>query len=111
MSFQTIATGRLRNYDALQAAAENLPARMAALPAEARPALEGRLEQIRSELCQLETALGVLTPEQRLVLELMDIRRDRGNPALLCQLLNCEQATVYRRRRKALDRFTTALYG
>ena len=55
--------------------------------------------------------LGVLTPEERLVVQMLYIMPKKGNVARLCDLLDCGQSTVYRRRDKALEKFTVALYG
>lgn len=59
----------------------------------------------------IEKALAVLTPEDRLVLQLLDIAPAIGNGAKLCELFGCEIATVYRRRNRALQRFSEALFG
>ena len=55
--------------------------------------------------------LGVLDPEERLVLDRMVICPLQGNLDRLCDELGMERATVYRRRDNALRKFTLALYG
>ena len=58
-----------------------------------------------------ESALGEISPEDKLVLHRLFIANERGNIERLCQELGCEQSTVYRKRDQALYRFTIALYG
>lgn len=117
------AVRRLRNYDAQCRAAENLREELQQLTFDQvtgtlsdshlkdRRHLRQRLRQIQVMKLQVERGLSVLTPQQRLILELMDICREKGNSDKLCQLLECELATVYRRRTKALEKFTQALFG
>lgn len=59
----------------------------------------------------VEEALDGMEPEDRLVLDGFYIHPIRRCADWLCGELNCEQATVYRRRERALQRFTVALYG
>ena len=59
----------------------------------------------------VEGGLSVLDDEERLVLDRFYIHRAKGNVGELCERLNVEQATVYRKRDIALRRFTIALYG
>ena len=56
-------------------------------------------------------ALAVLDDEERLILDKFYIHRAKGNVGDLCERLNVEQSTVYRKRDNALRRFTIALYG
>lgn len=69
------------------------------------------LRQARDWVGIVEAGLAVLDPEERRILDRFYIHRARGNVERLCEELAVEQATVYRRRDKALRRFTLALYG
>lgn len=60
---------------------------------------------------QVERGLAVLTPAQRLVVEMLCVRPDKGNVERLCDLLGCEKSTVYRCRREALKQFGMAVWG
>ena len=105
------AITRLKEYDAMTAAAENLPAGLALCRRENRQQLHSRLNNARQWVALTNRALGALTPQEQLVLRLLYIAPQKGNVNRLCELLECEQATVYRRRDKALQKFTMALYG
>ena len=69
------------------------------------------LEAARASLQALENALQQLTPEERLIAHHLLLHPMRGNAALLCQLLNVEQATVYRRRKQILKKIDAAISG
>lgn len=58
-----------------------------------------------------DKALAALSPEDRMVLQLMVISPAKGNGERLCSVLGCELSTVYRRRDRALRLFYYALYG
>lgn len=76
-----------------------------------RDELKRRLREARLWVAQVDKALAVLDDEERLVLDRFYIHRAKGNVGELCERLNVEQATVYRKRDSALRRFTIALYG
>ena len=76
-----------------------------------RDELKRRLKEARLWVAQVDKALAVLDDEERLVLDRFYIHRAKGNVGELCERLNVEQATVYRKRDSALRRFTIALYG
>lgn len=76
-----------------------------------RDELKRRLKEARLWVGQVDNALAVLDDDERLVLDLFYIRPAKGNAGELCERLNVEQATVYRKRDSALRRFTIALYG
>lgn len=122
--WQEIATNRLRNYDALHTALENIPMELENMEISGAPGshkrlnalvakrtLQQRFTQAKRQVKQIDKALAVLTPEQRLVLQMMDVNRTPGNCERLCQLLNCESSTVYYKRQTALKRFTAALFA
>lgn len=97
----------LREYDALCRAKENLLAELEWRPDS--PGLQERLAKVSGRIRQTDRALAILTPENRLVLQLLDISRVKCNGARVCELLGCEISTVYRRRDKALRQFAQAL--
>lgn len=76
-----------------------------------RDELKRRLKEARLWLSQVDKALAVLDDEERLILDKFYIHRAKGNVGDLCERLNVEQSTVYRKRDNALRRFTIALYG
>ena len=59
----------------------------------------------------VESGLGVLDDDERLVLDRFYIHRSKGNVDRLCQELCLEKTAIYERREKALRHFTIALYG
>ena len=74
--------------------------------------LEGRLrsfEEQRRRVREMERALALLTPAERLVLDRLVIHRERGAAQVLCQLLEVEPATVYRYKKQALGKLEKAL--
>lgn len=58
-----------------------------------------------------DRALNILSPEEKMILERMYIKPQRGIVSLLCQELGVEQSSIYRKRDQALYHFTIALYG
>lgn len=59
----------------------------------------------------VDDALGILTEDDRLILDRFYIHPEKGNLDRLCMELGCEKTTVYRRRDQALRVFTISLYG
>lgn len=59
----------------------------------------------------VDRALGVLSPEERLVLDRFYINRQKGSAERLMDELCVEKSQVYRRKDAALRHFTVALYG
>ena len=59
----------------------------------------------------LQDCLDKLSEEQRLILNHFYIRHTRGYMDELTELLSIEQAEVYRRKDRALRRFTELMYG
>lgn len=76
-----------------------------------RQELTWSLEQVKRWLSVCERGLRALTEEERLILQRLYLYPERGSLQRLCQELEVEQSTVYRRRDEALQRFTVALYG
>lgn len=59
----------------------------------------------------VDSALDVLTEDERLVLDRFYINRQKGNPERLQAEMGVEKSQVYRRKDAALRHFTMALYG
>ena len=76
-----------------------------------RQELQRSLEQARQWLETVNLALGVLTPAEKRILYHFYIAPTTGSMDQLCNDLGVERSSVYRRREKALHRFTLALYG
>lgn len=135
MSWRENATEKLQQYEAMRLASINLTRELNRLDEEAchfsqrppirpvmgqdpllrnfsqRQELKRALRQAEFWVDAVEGALSILDPEERLVLERLYIFPGKGGLEWLCQELNMEQATVYRRRNRALEKFTAALYG
>lgn len=69
------------------------------------------LPGMRVTVENLDNALSLLTPEERMVAGLLLLHPKRGNIQLVCQQLNVEPATAYRRRRQVIDKLIAALTG
>ena len=67
------------------------------------------MEALRKELAALEEALGELNPEERLVAEFLIISPQKGNAQRLCEILGVEQSSVYRRRKRVLEKIAKAI--
>lgn len=141
MNWKEEAIEKLRKYDAMRQAEKNLPQEISRLEQEAASlhaagfdgkvmssAVRGRedallnnmvcreelhlaFSQAQQWLTVADRALGALTPEEKLILHRLYICPERGAVDRLCAELGAEQSTVYRKRDKALHRFTLALYG
>lgn len=75
-----------------------------------RDELERRLQESKLWVGVVDAALGVLDDEERLVLDRFYIHQAKGAARELCERLNVEQSTIYRKRDSALRHFTLALY-
>lgn len=73
--------------------------------------LANALRQAKNWIRVTDRALGMLLPEEKLVLHRLYIFPERGAIDRLCEELNYEKSSVYRKRDQALLRFTRALYG
>lgn len=70
------------------------------------------LNEARLEVERLEAALGELAADERRVLDLMYIDRQRGSVERLREELGLEdERSVYKRADRALRKLTIALYG
>lgn len=141
MNWKVEATDKLRRYDAMKQAMVNIPEEIRRLEAEAyslrgktidqapvkergcrpedvllsnlvhRQELGLALKQAGDWLQIVDRALAALTPEEKLVLHRLYIYPERGSLDRLCTDLQVEQSSIYRKRDKALRKFTYALYG
>lgn len=141
MNWKNEAMEKLRNYDAMACCVVNIPRELERLKIAAasirgartdgdpvrgggnrreemlmdnmvrRQELQWKLEQARRWVTCTDQALGTLTPDEKLVLSRMYIYPEKGSLERLCGELGIEQSSVYRKRDKALYRFTLALYG
>ena len=120
--WKAMAERRLLDYETMKRAKENLPVELARYkePRDGEDRLDmiarklfmkERLRQVKRWLDVTQKGLAVLTPEERLVVQLLYIMPQKGNVDRLCEMLDCAQSTVYRRRDRALQKFTVALYG
>ena len=109
-----------QDYSALRASVpDSMPARGSGSRREdamltnivRREELARQLESARAWVALAEGGLAALDEEDRLVLDRFYVHRHKGACERLCEELDREKAQVYRRREKALRRFTLALYG
>ena len=70
-----------------------------------------QLDALRQAVATMEGALQVLTPEERLVVQLMLICPEKNAAQKLCQMLCVEQSSVYRRRDRAMEKLALCLQG
>jgi len=73
--------------------------------------LKLNLAIVRRQIAAIEHGLAALDEEQRTVLDLFFINRQQGYIGQLCDMLNVEVATVYRKKDEALRKFTVIMYG
>ena len=140
MNWKNEAIDRLKRYDSMKAAAVNMAEELKELSERItsiksamsssvtvktsadfnekllndlaqKEEMAAALRSAKSWLKVTERALKVLKPEEKMVLYRMYITRERGALDRLCEELECEISTVYRRRDEALKRFTMSLYG
>ena len=76
-----------------------------------RQELEWNLARVKQWLAVTNRGLNALSNEELVILQRMYLYPERGAVDRLCGDLGVEQATVYRKRDKALRQFTFALYG
>ena len=67
------------------------------------------LEQARQQLEALDRATQTLTPEERLIAQYLLLCPRKGNIDHLCQLLEIERSSIYRRRTQILAKLSPAL--
>ena len=141
MKWKNEAIEKLRRYDAMRQALQNIPEEISRLKADAcalrgattdttpvkgggnrreealinnlveRQELEWSLKQVKRWLLTTDRGLNALLPDERLILQRLYLYPERGALERLCNELGVEQSSVYRKRDQALHRFTVALYG
>ena len=141
MQWKEEAMEKLKRYSAMRLAEKNIPAQICMLEASAaslrssaapkmgghsgirgredalinnlaeRQELEWSLARVKQWLAVTNRGLNALTNEELVILQRMYLCPERGAVDRLCGELGVEQATVYRKRDKALQHFTTAMYG
>lgn len=141
MNWKSEAMEKLRRYDAMQQASCNIPQEIRRLQIAARAVksanpeetsilgaggqrenqlldnlvhrqeLQWTLDQTKCWLDVTDRALKTLSKEEKLILQRLYIYPEKGAMERLCQELELEQSSVYRRRDRALQRFAIALYG
>lgn len=141
MNWKSEAKEKLRRYDAMRLATINIPEEMERLEIDARSIRAARtdatpvrgggnrreeamlnnivhrqelawtLQQAQNWLKTTDRALTALTNEEKLILHRLYIYPEKGGLERLCKELGVENSSIYRRRDKALQRFTLAYYG
>lgn len=141
MDLRPLAEERLRSYNSMKAAVINIPLEIKAMEcemttirtlatedcafADGLKALEDKLIKnivairdleisyaiARSRVESTDNALSVLLQHEKLLLYKLDINRAKYAGLDLCEEMECELSAVYRRRKRALNAFTRALFG
>ncbi len=140
MNWKTEAMEKLKKYDAMRKSVENIPEELRRLElaatgirsagAEEAPVrggnrwddtllsimtqkqeLQWALEQAQLWVRTTNRALGTLSTEEKLILHRLYMYPEKGSLARLCSDLGMEQSSVYRKRDRALHKFTLAFYG
>lgn len=62
------------------------------------------MEAVRTRLEAVEECLEQLSDDERMVLEMLCIRSERGTVRDTCDILNIEKSSVYRIKRRALGK-------
>lgn len=76
-----------------------------------RDELQHSLDLAKLRIKRIDTALAVLSDEERQLLDCLYIHKQRGAIDRACDLLCCDVSTIYRKKCHALRRFTLAMYG
>jgi len=76
-----------------------------------RDELEMRLKEARKTVGAIDKALGAVTDEEYMLLDILFIHPRKKGVDLICEELCIERSAVYERRNKALEKFATAMYG
>ena len=141
MNWKAEATEKLRRYDAMRLATINIPEEIQRLELDAQSIRSARadstpikgggnrreeallsnivhrqelaltLQQAQIWLKTTDRAMTALSNEERLILHRLYIYPEKGSLERLCSELEVEVSSIYRRRDKALQRFTLAFYG
>lgn len=141
MNWKSEAIGKLKKYDVMKTAISTLPQELKRLEGEftairaarsdstpVQGGASGREDAMinniaeRQEVTQalanatawvqiVDRGLSCLSKEDRLILKRLYIYPEKNGLQRLCEELGAEKSTVYRRRDKAVQTFTLALYG
>lgn len=76
-----------------------------------RQELSWTLKQVKQWLANTERGLQALPQEDLMILQRLFLYPRKDSLDRLCKELGVEQSTVYRKRDQALERFTIAMYG
>jgi len=76
-----------------------------------RDELKLRLKENRKTVDAIEKSLSTLANDEFLILEMLFIHPRKNGVDMICEELCIERSAVYERRNKALEKFTTTLYG
>ena len=140
MNWKTEAVEKLKSYDAMRKSAENIPEELRRLELAAtgirsaaigemsvkgngrredallsimmqKQELQWALEQAQLWIRTTNRALGALSSEEKLILYRLYMYPEKGSVERLCNDLGVEQSSIYRKRDRALQKFTLAFYG
>ena len=141
MQWKEEAIEKLKRYKAMQTALKTIPEQICMLQASAaslrspsapkvggssnvrgredalisnlaeQQELEWSLARVQQWMAVMHRGFDALTPEEVVILQKLYLFPERGAVDRLCGELGVEQATVYRKRDKALRHFTVAMYG
>ena len=139
MNWKTEAIDKLRKFDAMRQAIHNIPKEITRLQIDAtairnartdstavkgsggrredalldnliyRQELQWTLQQAQLWVRTVSNAFHVLTSEEKLVLTRFFVYPEKGGIPRLCEELDVEQSSIYRKRDAALHKFTIAL--
>lgn len=141
MKWKDEAIEKLKRYDAMHTAQQNITREINRLKEEAfairradpsatpvrsgggrydeqlmnnivkRQELAWTLKQVKVWITNTDRGLQALSDEERHVLQRLYLYPQKGAIDKLCEELCLEQSSVYRRRDQALEHFTLAMYG
>ena len=141
MQWKNEAMDKLRRYQAMRCAMENIPEELRRLRADAtairsssadtvhvkggggrredalinnmveQQELTQSLRQVQRWVRTVDQGLDALPNDERAILQRMYLFPEKCAVEQLCNDLGLEQSSVYRKRDQALHRFTIAMYG
>lgn len=76
-----------------------------------RDELKIRLKENRKSVDAIEKSLESLETDEHFILDMCYIHPQKNGIDMICEALCIERSAVYERRNKALEKFTTTLYG
>ena len=69
------------------------------------------LDAMRCAVQATEQAIQILTPEERLVVDRLYVHPEKGAVQALCELLELEPSSIYRRKDRAVEKLAQVLCG